>query len=214
MKVYNMRQMQRRVKRELSPKRYEHTMGVMYTAAALAMCHGYDIKAAQVAGLLHDCAKNIDDEKKLMMCEKYNITITETERKNPFLLHAKLGAFLAMHKYNISDMEIINAILNHTTAKPAMSTLDKIIYVADYIEPLRDKAPNLHNIRKIAYEDLDRCVYMILKDTLSYLEARGGEIDPITIKACRYYEEKYKDAAAAEQAEAKMETDENNQYEE
>lgn len=69
--------------------------------------------------------------------------MTDVERENPFLLHAKLGAFLAMHKYHVEDEEIIGAILVHTTGKPGMTLLDKILYVADYIEPGRDKAPNL-----------------------------------------------------------------------
>lgn len=193
MKEYNLKQMQRRVRRELDSKRYEHTLGVMYTSAALAMCHGYDVKRAQVAGLLHDCAKNIPDEKRLQLCTKYNIGITEVEKRNPFLLHAKLGAFNAMHRYKVSDMEIINAILNHTTAKPAMSKLDQIIYIADYIEPMREKAPNLEIIRKEAFRDLTKTMQLILRDTLKYLEATGQEIDAVTRKACEYYKNQLED---------------------
>ena len=115
MEEYNILRMQDRLKEYLTRDRFIHTQGVMYTATALAMCHGEDLVKAQVAGLLHDCAKCIPNGKKLKLCEKHNIQITEVERRNPFLLHAKLGAFLAMHEYGIDDKEIVSAILNHTT---------------------------------------------------------------------------------------------------
>ncbi len=164
-------------------KRYEHTIGVSYTAAALAMRYGYEVKKAQLAGLLHDCAKHYSDERILQLCEKYNISMTEVEKRNPFLLHAKLGAFLAMHKYHIEDEEIISAILVHTTGKPEMGLLDKIIYVADYIEPNRYRAPNLAKVRKLAFENIDEAYKEILIQTIRYLEKSQGEIDDMTYKA-------------------------------
>ena len=121
------------------------------------------------------------------MCKKYNIHMTEVERENPFLLHAKLGAFLAMKKYGISDEEIISAILNHTTGKPDMSILDKIIYVADYIEPNRNKAPRLAEIRKKAFTNIDDALYMILEDTVLYLQSIDGAVDPVTKHTFEYY---------------------------
>lgn len=178
---------QKKLKKELDADRYEHTMGVSYTAAALAMRYEANIQQAQVAGLLHDCAKCIPNQKKIALCEKYNIKMTELERRNPFLLHAKLGAFLAMHKYGITDKEITSAILNHTTGKPNMSLLDKIIFVADYIEPQRKKQPNLAEIRKLAFIDIDKALLRILEDTLSFLKASSGEIDPMTEKTYEYY---------------------------
>ena len=144
----------------------------------------------ELAGLLHDCAKCIPNGKKLKLCEKHNIQISETERRNPFLLHAKLGAFLAMDRYGVEDKEIISAILNHTTGKPNMSLLDKIVYVADYIEPRRSKAENLEEIRKLAFLDLDQALYQILSDTLKYLDKGSGEIDNMTMKAYEYYHKK------------------------
>ena len=126
----------------------------------------------------------------VFLCEKHNIQMTETERRNPFLLHAKLGAFLAMEQYGVNDKEIISAILNHTTGKPNMSLLDKIVYVADYIEPRRSKAENLPEVRKMAFVDLDQTLYKILSDTLKYLDKGSGEIDNMTIKAYEYYREK------------------------
>ncbi len=175
------------LKKVLDLKRYEHTLGVAYTATSLAMCYGANMKQAEIAGLLHDCAKSIDNDKKLSLCEKFNIQINEVERKNPFLLHAKLGSFYAMKKYGIRDKEIINAILNHTTGRPEMSLIEKIIFVADYIEPNRKQAPNLSQIRKLAFHNLDHALLIILEDTLKYLNATETDIDPMTQKTFEYY---------------------------
>ena len=184
-----IQQIEKDLKHKLDAHRYTHTMGVMYTAAALAMKHEADIEQAMLAGLLHDCAKCIPADKKIKLCEKYNIRMTDVEKRNPFLLHAKLGAFIAARKYNIDDDEIISAILNHTTGKPDMSKLDKIIFLADYIEPQRKKANRLALIRKTAFENLDRAVALVMHDTLQYLQSFGGEIDPVTQIAYDYYKE-------------------------
>lgn len=191
MNPLNTKHITRDLKKTLDENRYEHTLGVAYTAAALAMRYDYDIDKAKIAGLLHDSAKCIPTDKKIAMCQKYNIHTTTVELNNPFLLHAKLGAFLAMKKYKIHDEDIISAILNHTTGKPDMGFLDKIIYVADYIEPKRDKAPRLKEIRQMAFVDLDKAVCMILEDTLKYLANTDGEIDPVTQKTFDYYNAKY-----------------------
>ncbi|MCR5754725.1 MAG: bis(5'-nucleosyl)-tetraphosphatase (symmetrical) YqeK [Acetatifactor sp.] len=175
------------LKKTMDSKRYEHTLGVEYTAAALAMCHGGSITEAQLAGLLHDCAKCITNEKKISLCEKYKIEISEVERRNPFLLHSKLGAFLAEKKYHVQNQDIINAIRNHTTGRPEMSLLEKIVFIADYIEPGRKQAPNLETIRKIAFEDIDSALVLILKDTLTYLKNGQGELDPMTEQTYQYY---------------------------
>ena len=91
----------KKLMKELDEDRYRHTQGVMYTSAALAMRYDADLKKALLAGLLHDCAKCIPGHTKIKMCEKYNLEISEIERKNPSLLHAKLGAYLAKDKYDI-----------------------------------------------------------------------------------------------------------------
>jgi predicted HD superfamily hydrolase involved in NAD metabolism len=189
MKEINLDKYQKKLKTKLDKERYEHTIGVMYTAGALAMRYDYDVKSAMLAGLMHDCAKCIPNDKKITLCEKHNINISDLERANPFLLHAKLGAFLAMHKYRIRDKEIISSILNHTTGKPNMDLLDKIIFIADYIEPRRDKAPHLNERRKTAFVDIDQAMYEILGDTLEYLKEKSGDIDPVTEKAYEYYKQ-------------------------
>ena len=134
--------MKKKVKNHLDKERYEHTLGVMYMAGALAMCYQVDLEKALTSGLLHDCAKCLSSEKKLKLCEKYHLKVSEAEKGNPGLLHAKLGAYLAEAKFDIEDKEILDAITYHTTGRPRMTLLDKILYVADYIEPNRNMAPN------------------------------------------------------------------------
>lgn len=184
------KKIQKKLKQELDKERYAHTMGVMYTAAALAMVHEVDLEQAMYAGLLHDCAKCIPNEDKLQLCKKYGIPIRDSERRCPFLLHAKLGAYFAEHKYKIDDTMILHAIQTHTTGEPEMNTLDKIIYIADYIEPNRKMVSNLPAIRKLAFEDLDKAMLKILGDTLAYLKEKGGELDPLTMQTYEYYEQK------------------------
>lgn len=187
MKVADIKKIRKKMEKTLDAKRFEHTLGVAYTAASLAMCYDEDINRALMAGLLHDCAKCISNEKKIAICEKHNIPINEVERENPFLLHAKVGSYMAMKQFNIHDQDIINAILNHTTGRPGMSSLEKIIYIADYIEPGRKQAPNLKLIRKMAFQDLDRALVKILGDTLQYLGSAGIPIDTMTQKTYDFY---------------------------
>ncbi len=118
---------QMQLKEELDEKRYEHTIGVMYTAASLAMRYGVMMHQAILAGLLHDCAKSIPNDEKLELCKKYGIIVSDVERENPSLLHAKLGAYIAREKYGVMDDEVLHAIYVHTTGEPGMSTLDKIL---------------------------------------------------------------------------------------
>ncbi len=187
--MMELNEIRKKLKKELDKERYEHTKGVMYTAGCLAMANGYSIDKAMLAGLLHDCAKCISNEEKIHICEKHDILITRAERENPTLLHAKAGVVLAEEKYGVCDPEILHAIKVHTTGEPDMSLLDKILYVADYIEPKRDKARHLEYIRKLAFEDLDACVAEILYDTLYFLKGKKGAIDPTTQLTYEFYKQ-------------------------
>ena len=189
---YDLKLLQKQMKEELSDDRYEHTIGVMYTAESLAMRYGVDMTKAAVAGLLHDCAKCIPNAQKIKMCKKHGIEISEMEEKNPSLLHAKLGAYMAHKAYGVDDPEILSAIQWHTTGKPDMSMLDMIIYMADYIEPNRDKAPNLKQIRKLTFENIEEALYQVLEGTLDYLSDRPETIDPMTKISYDFYKWKLK----------------------
>ena len=189
MAEYDFIKMEKKLAKYLDEDRYAHTMGVMYTCAALAMVHGCDLIQAQTAGLLHDCAKCIPNKKKLKMCSQHKSPVTEFEQTHPCLLHAKLGAYVAKAKYGVTDQEILSSITWHTTGKPDMTLLEKIVYIADYIEPKRDKAPNLASVRKLAFQDLDECMYEILKDSLAYLEENPKDVDTTTKEAFLYYKD-------------------------
>lgn len=189
MAQYDFIKMQKKLSKYLDEDRMAHTMGVMYTCAALAMAHGYDLNDAQAAGLLHDSAKCIPGKKKMKMCEEHKIPVTDFEKEHSFLLHAKLGAYIAREKYGIKNEDILTAITYHTTGRPDMSILEKIVYIADYIEPMRDKAQHLPKIRKLAFQDLDECMYEILKDTLIYLEENPKDIDSATKDAFIFYKD-------------------------
>lgn len=183
----NRKEIKERVKMALSSNRYEHTLGVEYTAACLAMRYGADMEKASLAGLLHDCAKQISTEEKLEACKRYGLPISEYERQNPELLHAKLGAAFARDLYGVEDEEILSAITWHTTGKPDMSLLDKILYIADFMEPNRDQASNLPVVRTLAFQNLDDCLYRILEDSIAYLESRDFVTDPMTRETYEYY---------------------------
>ena len=103
-------------------------------------------------------------------------------------MHAKAGAILAKTKYDVKDQEVLHAICVHTTGEPDMSLLDKIIYVADYIEPKRDRAPRLAEIRQLAFSDLNACIAEILYDTLHFLDGKKGSIDPATQCTYEFYQ--------------------------
>lgn len=188
----NVDKIKKKLKEKLSEKRYEHTMGVAYTAASLAMRYDADMEKAFIAGLLHDCAKHLPSNEKLKKARKYKLEVSEYEKKNPELLHAKLGASYAIDKYGVSDPEILSAITWHTTGCPGMTLLDKIVYIADYMEPNRCQASNLSEVRKLAFEDIDQCLLKILKDSVEYLNSQKMVIDPMTQLTYEYYSRELK----------------------
>ena len=126
----------------------------------------------------------------IVKCQKHKIELTEGELKAPAVIHAKYGAWMAEHKFGVCDEEILSAIRCHTAGKPHMGTLDKILYVADYIEPRRNKASNLEKMRYLAFQDLDQTMYEILAGTLAYLKKKNANIDPMTRQAYEYFENK------------------------
>ncbi|MCD8300487.1 MAG: bis(5'-nucleosyl)-tetraphosphatase (symmetrical) YqeK [Clostridiales bacterium] len=176
------------IKTLIKPSRYEHTKGVIKTARHLAEIYGADEKQVKLAALLHDCAKYMSDDEKIHLCGKYGVKVSEAEMKNPGLLHAKCGAIVARHKFKVKDVKVLHAIAVHTTGVPGMNLLDQIIFVSDYIEPGRCEAPHLDRLREIAVKDLDQATYLILRDTVNYLNTLAGHVtDPTTANAYKYY---------------------------
>lgn len=169
----------------LTPKRFKHTQGVAEEAVKLAKRYGADKKKAYIAGLLHDCAKCIPTEEKLEACKKYGIKPDPILKAQPDLTHSFLGAKIAEKDYGIKDNDILNSIAYHTTGRADMSLLEKIIYIADYIEPNRAYFEGLDYIRKLAYEDIDKTITAILKKTISY--NKNKVIHPLSLEALDYY---------------------------
>ena len=183
-------EIRKKLKQVLSEKRYLHSVGVEEVACDMALLYGFDMEKAKIAGILHDCAKYLTNQQLLGECKKYHLPVTDIERKCPSLLHAKVGSIYARVKYGIEDDQIISAITYHTTGRPAMSLLEKIIFTADYIEPYRKPFPRLEEIRKMAYTDIDRAVEMVAENVLDYLRESKGDIDTLTIDTYHYYRDK------------------------
>jgi predicted HD superfamily hydrolase involved in NAD metabolism len=194
MKIIEISQrLRKQLEKELKPDRFDHTLGVAYTAANMAFLYGADTEKALIAGYLHDCAKCMTHEEQIKICEKNNIDITDVERRNHSLLHAKVGMYLARTQYDVYDTDILNAIRWHTTGREDMSLLEKIVYIADFIEPNRKPLENMAQIRKEAFTDIDKCLAHILHDSVIYLKTIGKECDDATMKAYEYYKEYYKE---------------------
>ena len=178
----------------LKPARYEHSLSVAKTAVYLAMSIGYETYRPYLTGILHDCAKYMNDEDMLRAAEENGIELEDIEKRAVQLVHAKVGACFARTKYGIEDEDIISAIKYHTTGKPAMTTLEQLIYISDTIEPLRkwenSTEPDL--IRSIATSDLDRATYVILKRTFEYITRMYRDnVSERTRETYNYYRELY-----------------------
>lgn len=152
------------------------------------MRYDYDLAKAELAGLLHDCAKRYPDEVLIEKCRQHEVELTADELLAPAVIHAKYGAWMAKHKYGIQDEEILAAIGFHTTGCPDMTTLEKIVYLADYIEPRRAYIDQLPRIRKLAFQDLDLAIYESLAGSWAYLQKKGEHIDLMSLEALDYYQ--------------------------
>jgi len=171
-----------KLKKALSQHRYMHTVGVSAAAMSLAERYGADPQKAKIAGLLHDCAKDIPHDEAILYCKSNGVLLKDICFSEPSLIHAPLGAHIAKVEYGIDDEEIIHAIYYHTTGCGKMSLLDKIIYLADAIEPLRTQA-GVEELRKTAYKDLDEAVLKSIDATVRHIINKGGIIDCDTIAA-------------------------------
>ena len=165
----------------LKAKRIAHVLGTEETAVKLAEKYGADVDKARVAALLHDCTKRLTMEEQLALCEKYGIALDELEQRTLKLLHAKTGAALAREVFGADD-EICNAILWHTTGKPDMTRLEKVIYLADFIEPNRS-FPGVETLRRTVWQDLDQGLLMGLSMTIEEMEEMGNPVHHNTIEA-------------------------------
>lgn len=165
----------------LKHKRMAHVLGTEAEAVRLARRYGADERDARMAALLHDCTKKLFMEEQLALCELYQIPLDKLEKKALKLLHAKTGAALARDVFGVSDA-VYQAIRWHTTGKADMSLLEKIIYLADYIEPTRD-FPGVEELRRLCYENLDKGLLLGLTMTVQEMEAMGSPVHENTLTA-------------------------------
>lgn len=168
----------------LKAKRIPHVLGTEETAVKLAQRYGADVEKARIAALLHDCTKRLSMEQQLALCGKYGIALDELEQRALKLLHAKTGAAIARDVFGVDD-EIYRAIWWHTTGKPNMTLLEKVIYLADYIEPTRD-FPGLAQLRETVWRDLDEGLLLGLTMTVEEMEGMGNPVHHNTIDARDY----------------------------
>jgi predicted HD superfamily hydrolase involved in NAD metabolism len=173
------------MEQNLSEKRKVHTYGVRYTAVKLANQYGCDANKAEVAALLHDMYKGLP----LDVINYYvkHLGLDKKYLNSPNLAHSKVAAQMIQREFGIQDQDIINAISFHTTGRAGMSLLEKIIYLADAIEPNRNY-PELQSIRKLAEEDLDKACLASLNNTIEFVKSRGEFLDNETMEAKKYFE--------------------------
>lgn len=183
-------QMKEKLGSMLTPHRYIHSLGVMQTAEKMAALFHADVQKAQTAGLLHDCAKQIDRETQLAMCDEMGVLLDDIKRESTALLHAELGAKLAETEFGITDNEILGAVKYHTLGRAEMTTLEKILYLADIIEPNRKEFEGLNELRALCTEDLDAALLYALELTIAHIGRKGRILHTQTIEAEAFYRKK------------------------
>ena len=176
-------EMRRELQRRLKKSRFAHSIGVANTAVALAKKFGVDETKAYVAGLLHDCAREFENDELPAQAERYGIEINEVERAMPLLLHAYIGAKMIKKIYGVDDAEIEQAIYRHTVGAPNMTALDKIIYFADMIEPNRNY-PGVENLRALVEtKTLDEILLTALSESIIFVVQKNSLVHPDTVAA-------------------------------
>ncbi len=183
-------QMKEKLATLLTDHRYTHSLGVVETAVKMAKIFDTDVEKTEIAALLHDCAKQIPHNTQLEMCHSFGIPLDEVKEKELGLLHAELGAYMAEHDFGVTDPEILDAIRYHTLGRKAMSDMEKILYLADIIEPNRKVFDGLNELRELCFENLDRALLFGFGLTISHTNRRGHILHNQTIDAEKYIREK------------------------
>lgn len=170
------------LKGNLKESRYNHVINVKNTAMKLAEKYDVDIEKTKIAALCHDCAKNMTDKELLNIIKEHNITLSWIELKNIQITHGLVASIIMKEKMGIKDKDILNAVRYHTTGKNNMSMLEKIIYLADIIEPSRE-FKGVEELRKLAFEDLEEALIKSLNCTIKYVIERGELLHTNTVIA-------------------------------
>lgn len=166
-----------RLKGAIPEKRFAHTVGVAAEAERLARIHGADPAKAGLAGWLHDCAKGIPVERQVEECDRLGVPLDEWTRACPPVVHGELGAFFARRDYGVDDPEVLQAIRRHTVGAADMSPLDKVVFVADLVEPGRS-FEGVERLRELAETDLDEAILVSVERQLALNAARRRPLHP------------------------------------
>ena len=185
----NTEQMIEKLRNTLEKKRFEHSINVMNSAVELAKRHGADVEKTQIAGLLHDCAKNYSADMLTSICEKSGVYLDDVTKNEPGLLHAYAGACILKDEYGVDDDEIYDAVFYHTVGKPDMSLITKIIFIADCIEPGRE-AGWADEVRKVVFDDIDKALIIQLDNTIRNVLRKGTLLHTNTINTRNFYIQK------------------------
>ncbi len=182
----------KRLRKDLTVDRFEHSKRVSNIAYYLSIVHNVNREKVVKSAFLHDCAKCFRLNEMIKICRNNGYEPNKHELSSPALLHSKAGAMYAKSVYGVKDQKILDGILYHTTGRPKMSKLEKIIYISDFIEPGRSFHVDIAHIVEAAFKDLDLCMYYILKHTVSYISSKNKNkaVDPITKKTYEYYKKK------------------------
>jgi predicted HD superfamily hydrolase involved in NAD metabolism len=167
------------VKKQITEHRYEHTLGVLETSLQLAEHYGADSKKAEIAAIFHDYAKFREPEEMAEIIKNVPDIADELLEYHSELWHAPVGAYLVQHEVGITDQEILDAIRYHTTGRVGMSVLEKVVCLADYIEPGRH-FPGVDEVRQLAQKDLNKALAQSLLNTIKFLEKKGQKVYPLT----------------------------------
>ncbi|MFT8870977.1 MAG: bis(5'-nucleosyl)-tetraphosphatase (symmetrical) YqeK [Sporolactobacillus sp.] len=170
------------IEKRLTEKRYRHSLGVSETAGVLADRFGANRDQAKLAGMLHDACKCLPDEQLAAVLSKHPDAACDFLCYSPKLWHAPAGALFASETCAVADQAVLNAILYHTTGRAGMDRLEKIIFVADYIEPGRDFS-GVETVREAALTNLDQAVFLELKQTIAHLLSQNERVYPKTFEA-------------------------------
>ena len=178
--------MRRTLMTRLNKNRFAHSIGVANTAVELAKRFGVDVDKTYVAGLLHDCARQFENDQLPVEAAKRAVPISHIEYAAPILLHAPIGAVMCRTDYGVDDPDIIQAIARHTVADINMSPLDIIIWFADMIEPHRNY-PGVDELRRLAKEaSLEKMFLEGLNQTITFVVSKGSPLHPNTVAARNY----------------------------
>ena len=171
----------------LSEKRYRHSLGVMETAEEMARRFGINPEKAKLAGLLHDCAKDIDKDEMLVLCKQLGIRLDPVKKEQRSLIHADLGAKLLETEFGITDQEIIDAVKYHTLGRENMTDLEKILYLADVIEPNRKPYEGIEDLRRLCKSNLDCAMLFAIERSIEYVQHRHKKLHSQTLAAQQYF---------------------------